>query len=151
VSLSISALTFSATVKALLPGRKDQIPTPSLPRKQERVVVFLPQFRPTDIFQLDERTIRRGLDYHFLKLGNVCEPANSPEVKLIHLPIYRWLLTDSPSTHLKVLFLNRVNISSRARLRLAYWGLATDAWHIGAHQRDLCHQRPRFFLGIYYV
>ena len=86
------------------------------PKAEERVVVFCSEFRPTDIFQLDKRTIRRGLDYQFLKLGNVCESANSSEVKLIHLPIYGWLLTDSPSTYLKVLFLNGIKYVSSSKV-----------------------------------
>jgi len=75
VSLSISALTFPA-VKAF--ARQERPKYLSLPRKREKE--FSAQFRPTDIFQLDERTIRRGLDYHFLKLGNVCELPTALEV-----------------------------------------------------------------------
>jgi len=72
VSLSISALTFS-TVKALLPGReRPKYLLHLCPESAGKSCSFRSQFRPTDIFQLDERTIRRGLDYHFLKLGNVC-------------------------------------------------------------------------------
>jgi len=118
-------LTFSATVKALLPGR----------RKTQKILLhlclkaqscsFRSQFRPTDIFQLDERTIRRGL----ITIPQTPETFVSLPTawrSLIHLPIYRWLLTDSPSTYLKVLFLNRVKygVSSRKVATISLLGSA---------------------------
>jgi len=51
-------------------------------------------------------------------------------IYLLHLTVVK--LTDSPSTYLKVLFLNGIKYASAAvRLRLAglYWGPATDGWH----------------------